>query len=359
MPQKALSMDDLPGVLVMEEVPGFFPNDERLKKSILGGILGVCVGDALGVPVEFTSREELEINPVSDMCGYGTYNQPPGTWSDDTSLTLCLLDSLANGLDYNDIMQKFLSWAENADYTAHGVVFDMGIATRKALTRFAQRTNPLKCGGTSEFDNGNGALMRILPTALYLYLVRWGNGYKFIEEDGYKKSEDELFGTIHNVCSLTHAHKRSQIACGIYCSIVEEMIVYNEKQKSKPTIARDVFDGIYRAKKYYESHNEYLEELQHYKRIFSDNFVNLQQDKIKSSSYVVDTLEAALWCLMNTHNYKDCVLKTVNLGEDTDTVAAVAGGLAGLYYGYDSIPSNWVNQIARLDYIRELCEKLY
>jgi len=139
----------------MKEAAKFFLNDDQLKETILGGILGLCVGDAVGVPVEFTSREQLKLEPVVGMRGHGTHDQPPGTWSDDTSLTLCLLDSLANGLDYDDIMQKFLSWADNADYTAHGAVFDMGIATRQALIRFAKGTEPLKCGGISEFDNGN------------------------------------------------------------------------------------------------------------------------------------------------------------------------------------------------------------
>ena len=152
-----------------------------MKDKILGGILGLAVGDALGVPVEFQSRESLRRNPVTDMRGYGTHNQPPGTWSDDTSLTLCLLDSLEKKCDeqwaivgdlpkpdYTDIMHKFLSWAYKGKYTAHNEVFDIGIATRKALQRFRDGTEPLRCGGTSEQDNGNGSLMRMLPIVFYL-----------------------------------------------------------------------------------------------------------------------------------------------------------------------------------------------
>jgi ADP-ribosylglycohydrolase len=144
-------------------------SDINLKDKIFGGILGLAVADALGVPVEFQSRESLRRNPVTDMRGYGTYNQPPGTWSDDTSLTLCLMDSLAKkGFDsrfprpdYSDIMQRLLAWIDNAEYTAHGEVFDVGIATRKALHRFRNEIEPQVCGGTSERDNGNGSLMRI------------------------------------------------------------------------------------------------------------------------------------------------------------------------------------------------------
>jgi len=312
----------------------------KLKDQITGGILGLAVADALGVPVEFQNREPLRRNPVTDMRGYGTYNQPPGTWSDDTSLTLCLLDSLASGkIDYADIMQKFISWASKGEYTALGNVFDIGIATRKALQRFKEGTDPLQCGGTSEQDNGNGSLMRILPLAFYLHT--------FCATDNEK-----AFAIIHNVSSLTHAHKRSLIACGIYLSIAKWFF-------EGANILAAVCFGLEDSKEYYESKKEYAEDLKHYKRLFNKDFTKLPEAEIKSSGYVVDTLEAALWSLLNTDNYKDCVLQAVNFGEDTDTVAAVAGGLAGMFYGVDSIPKDWLQQLARLDYIKGLCEKFY
>jgi ADP-ribosylglycohydrolase len=309
-----------------------------MEDKILGGIIGLCVADALGVPVEFMNRESLILNPVTDMRGYGTHNQPPGTWSDDTSMTLCLLDSLANGLDYSNIMQKFLLWYNNAEYTPHGEVFDMGTATRKALTRFAQGTPALHCGGASEHDNGNGALMRILPLAFYLR-SKYGDSYT---------DNNETFDIVHNVSSLTHAHKRSLTACGIYLSVAECLFDTND-------LKNGIYTGISKAKRYYESRDEYAGELLYYKRIFKDDFINLQQEEIKSSGYVVDTLEAALWCLLNTHSYESCVLKAVNLGEDTDTVAAVAGGLAGIHYGISAIPEKWLSRIPRLEYIKQLC----
>ena len=113
------------------------------------------------------------------------------------------------------------------------------------------------------------------------------------------------------------------------------------------------------AKEYYESKKEYAEELKHYKRLFKKDFAKLPDEEIKSSGYVVDTLESAIWCLLNTDDYKDCVLQAVNLGNDTDTVAAVAGGLAGMFYGVDAIPKEWLSQLARRDYIKELCENFY
>jgi len=309
-----------------------------MKKKIFSGVIGLCVADALGVPVEFMGRESLIQNPVTTMRGYGSYNQPPGTWSDDTSMTLCLLDSLTSGLDYTNIMQKFLLWYDNAEYTPHGVVFDIGIATSGALNRFAQGTLALNCGGVSERDNGNGSIMRILPLAFYLR-SQFGDAYV---------DNLEIFEIIHNVSSLTHAHIRSLIACGIYLSVAGCLFEAEDLNSG-------IYAGVSKAIRFYESRDKYAGELTHYERIFKNDFKSLKQEEIKSSGYVVDTLEAALWCLLNTSNYESCVLKAVNLGEDTDTVAAVAGGLAGIYYGIEAIPEEWLKQIHRMDYIKQLC----
>jgi ADP-ribosyl-[dinitrogen reductase] hydrolase len=279
------------------------------------------------VQVEFVSRETLRENPVNCMRSYGTYNQKAGTWSDDTSMILCLIESLSKGLDYKDIMTKFTKWISNGEYTPYGEVFDVGNATRKALGRYEKGSNPLDCGGLSEGDNGNGSLMRILPILFY---IRSTYGEEFTEND-------DAMNIIHEVSALTHAHKRSLIACGIYTSVET---------------------GIYNGIKYYKKHDEFNDELYHCDRISDRLFSQTHVNNIKSSGYVVDTLEASIWCLLNTKNYKDCVLLAVNLGEGTDTVAAVAGGLAGIYYGYDSIPKEWLSVIAKREYIESLCNEL-
>ncbi len=273
------------------------------------------------------------------MRAYGTYHQPAGTWSDDTSMTLCLLDSLADGLDYNDIMKKFNQWFDEGAYTPYGETFDIGNATRKAINRYSAGTAALECGGKADGDNGNGSLMRILPILFYLQ-SRYGT-----------EINEEAFEIIHKVSSLTHAHQRSLIACGIYICIASAITEGAELRSAIQT-------GPQKAMQYYRNNTEFTHELKHYARLENSDFEKLPEEKIKSSGYVVDTLEAALWCLLNTDKYKDCVLKAVNLGEDTDTVAAVAGGLAGLYYGYDSIPPEWLEVIAKRDYIEDLCDKL-
>ena len=137
--------------------------------KVKDGIIGLVVGDALGVPVEFESRSVLEMNPVTDMRGHGTYNQEAGTWSDDTSMTLATMQSIVNknGIDYEDIMDEFCSWIYNDEHNnSEEGTFDYGITTRMAIDRYHfENKDPLKCGGTSERDNGNGSLMRILPLA--------------------------------------------------------------------------------------------------------------------------------------------------------------------------------------------------
>jgi ADP-ribosylglycohydrolase len=313
-----------------------------MANNVLNGIMGLCVADALGIPVEFLDRETLGNNPVIDMRSYGTYNQPAGTWSDDTSMTLCLVDSLSKGLDYKDIITNFVKWFDEGLYTPHGDVFDVGISTRKALNRFSSGTVPLECGGTTEHDNGNGSLMRILSILFYLQSIYGAE----------IKETDEAFNIIHDVSALTHAHKRSQMACGIYISVAS-MIMGGMDMKIAVKL------GVYEAMEYYRKHPEFASELRYFERLELKNFDQIPEVEIKSSGYVVDTLEAAIWCLLNTRNYKDCVLKAVNLGEDTDTVAAVAGGLAGLRYGYESIPKEWLSAITKRDYIEKLCNQLY
>ncbi|OXS59792.1 hypothetical protein B1A99_09630 [Cohnella sp. CIP 111063] len=141
-----------------------------MKSKIINGVVGLCLGDALGVPVEFRSREVLERQPVSEMIGYGTYNQPPGTWSDDSSLTFCLMESICQcrQIDLYDIADKFSSWLWEGYWTSHGEVFDVGIATKKAIEKLTEEfVRPDFAGGQDEYSNGNGSLMRILPLAFY------------------------------------------------------------------------------------------------------------------------------------------------------------------------------------------------
>lgn len=294
-----------------------------LQRYAEAALLGVAIGDALGVPVEFESREYLDENPVTDMIGYGTYNKPAGTWSDDTALTLALADSLAQGsLDYYDIMTRFASWLQQGTYTTDGVVFDVGNATRAAIERSASGTEPLLCGGSSDRDNGNGSLMRILPLFFYLK-ANYGSALK-----------EESVEIIHDVSALTHAHPRSKVACVIYCAVAEKLC---EGFESGDAIA----SALHHVIKHHENEEFYAKELKHFKCVSllddsphieeqTERFAALPRAEVASSGYVIHTLDAALWCLLNYPSFEEAVLAAVNLGEDTDTTAAVLGGLAGI-----------------------------
>ena len=296
-------------------------------------MIGHAVGDALGVPVEFCERDELAAKPVTDMVGYGTYPYPEGCWSDDTSMSLAALDSLASGkLDFDDIMVKFGEWYYDDEYTPTGEMFDVGNTCSYAIDNYFAHHKPVEeCGLTGERSNGNGSLMRIHPFVLYAYAKQM--------------SIDEWLGVIVKASALTHAHDRSKIGCLIYTFVLMSLL----KDKGKGGIE----DGLKKAKRYLNACAEFTP----YERIFKNDFVTLPRDEIKSSGYVVDTLEAALWCLLTTANYHDCVLEAVNLGDDTDTVASIAGGLAGALYGYDAIPKEWLDTLKHRDYIEEMCER--
>lgn len=293
--------------------------------KIYNAIMGLVVGDALGVPVEFKKRDTYE---VTDMIGYGTYNQPPGTWSDDSSMTLATLESIVRigRVNAMDIMKNFENWLYRGTFTPHGVTFDVGGTTQSAISRFKSGYALKDCGGKSIIDNGNGALMRILPVAL-------------------TPCTNMKHYDISSVTRLTHAHDISIIASFIYTAVVEAILHGEAKEKAIEISVED-----------FRSQIMYIATLSDYKPLF--DIKTLSRDDIKSSGYVVDTLEAALWCLYHTDNYRDCVLTAVNLGDDTDTVAAVAGGLAGLYYGCggeNGIPLEWIEKIPRKEWITQIC----
>ncbi|MGC4100833.1 ADP-ribosylglycohydrolase family protein [Ferruginibacter sp.] len=304
--------------------------------KIKGALFGLSVGDALGVPVEFKSREDLKVFPVTKMKGYGSWSQPAGTWSDDSSLAFCLAESLTNGYDLNDIAQNFIKWKRSGYWGAHHKVFDIGNTSFAAISRLERGITPVLAGGMEEADNGNGSLMRIMPL---LFTIK-----DLPVEERYEK--------IKEVSSLTHAHFRSVFACFIYLEFALQLLQDN-------TIAIAYNNMQHLVKTFADANDFNLTETALFARILDADIRNVKEDKIYSGGYVLHTLEASLWCLLNTDNYTDAVLKAVNLGGDTDTTACVTGGLAGLLYGYDEILTVWTDAIARKNDIEDLCERLY
>jgi ADP-ribosylglycohydrolase len=243
----------------------------------------------------------------------GVYDMPEGTWSDDSSMALATMASFLEKreVDLGDIMMRFVKWEVKGEYA-----------------------------------NGNGALMRILPACLYYY-------------ERQKKvctSEDEAIYGIHAISGLTHNHLRGQMCCGIYYFMAKHIIEGTEGDTSLQQLMQE---GINEGLKFYGQDIRNLTEMAYLGRLFDLNEMkDTPEDDIIPSGYVVESLEAAVWCLITTGTLKECLLKAVNLGDDTDTIAAIAGGLAGLYYGYEAIPQEWLAVIKRREWIEDMCGKM-
>lgn len=298
-------------------------------------LFGVAIGDALGVPVEFTQRAFLKANPVVGMREYGTHNQPKGTFSDDSSLTFCLAEVLTQKFSLEAIAQNFIQWYKSGYWAVGGKLFDIGIATRLSISNLMNGVVPDLAGGMTEDSNGNGSLMRIAPLVFYLK----------------DKKVDERFMITKQVSSITHRHIRSVIACFYYVEFARKILEGQDKFKAYHNTQIIVSDLL----SFYPILSE---EISRYNRLLKEDIYTLDEDRIQSSGYVIHTLEASIWSILTTNSYEEAVLKAVNLGSDTDTTAAVTGGLAGLIYGFDSIPADWINTIAKRTEIEDLAIRL-
>lgn len=305
-----------------------------MRLKYIDGLIGFVVGDAMGVPLEFTPREELLKKPVTKMIGNGTYNLPAGTWSDDTSMMIATIDSInaKNGIDLKDIALKFSAFKNHASYTATGEVFDIGNTCRMAIDKFEEnREDPTLCGIDDINANGNGSLMRILPIAYYA-----------IEK---KLKEYEILELVRQISSMTHAHEISVMGCYFYVRYV--IFLLNGKDKySAYSMAKCVDYGMFK---------EGTQEV--YSRLIKDDISKVKVNDIKSTGYIVDSLEAAIWVTLKSENYKEAVIGAINLGGDTDTIGALTGALAGIVYGYDFIPEEWKDNIAKKEYLMDIFEE--
>ncbi|WP_170270562.1 ADP-ribosylglycohydrolase family protein [Heliorestis acidaminivorans] len=288
------------------------------ESPIVGALMGLAVGDALGTPIEGVEKTVLDRIPINTMI-QGEF--PLGTWSDDTSLTFCLVKNIIEkGYCIEHLKDLYLKWYNEGEMTATGYAFSVGDTIKKALEKLNNGINPLESGDKAEKSNGNGSLMRILPASIY-----------------FSKSKD-MCHFIQQNSSITHAHQISNLACLLYSFMVKALLA--GKQKSEA-----YYYMIEEANKL-KSEEKFSTEWVHFDHILTGSILDGNK-KISAGSYVVLTLEAALWAFMKTDTYKDCMLKVINLGGDTDTVAAIAGGLAGLHYGYSEIPEEWTQSLQK------------
>ena len=307
------------------------------------GMMGVIVGDALGCPVQFHSRTEVAKNPITGMRGYGTFNVPAGSWTDDSSLTLATYDSLRTlgRIDLDDIMNRFMDWLYAGAYTPYDKAYDVGNCCRSAIADYSINHNPKTCGPRRHLDNGNGSLMRILPVCIYVY----------DQVTAGKMTEDMAVDLVHQVSALTHGHRRSKMCCGFYYFMVKHIL----NDRTDKSLIDCLQDGINDGVRLYSGNDIYQDQLDFVRRLtVLDQFKGVSANRVSSSGYVIDTIEAAVWSLITTDSLKDALLTAVNLGDDTDTVGAIAGGLAALYYGYDAIPADWIQAIQKKDWIDDL-----
>lgn len=260
-------------------------------KQLAAVVYGAAVGDALGVPFEFGERGSFA---CTGMVAGGSHGMPAGTFSDDTSMLLATVDSIraCGGVDVGDMRRRFCAWLYEGAYTPDGRAFDVGNATATALDQGH--------GCDGERSNGNGSLMRIAPLAFA------------------DASDDD----VRAVSAITHAHEISTTACVAFVRVLRLVL---EGAGLREAIERSIPDDPRFA--------------------FMERLADIPRDEVRSGGYVLDTLGAALRCALHSASYEECVLVAVNLGDDTDTTACVAGALAGAMYGLESIPGEWVDAL--------------
>lgn len=309
------------------------------------GIMGVICGDALGNPVQFMSREAVrKRGPVRGMEAGGVFHMPAGCWTDDGSMTLASMDSILekDGLDLSDLMDRFVLWDREGAYTPTGRAYDQGITCMDALQAYRRGRKPLDCGREGEHANGNGGLMRILPVCLYA----WDRQ----EKAGMGDREAVLL--VHSATILTHNHLRACMAGGLYYFMAREIL-----RGGEGSLGEILQRGLDLGMAFYRK-ERMDDESMHFSRILDlETLSRRPAEEIKSSGYVIHTLEASLWGLVTAGSLEEALLRVVNLGDDADTAGAVAGGLAGLYYGYGAVPESWKEALKKREYLEDFCRR--
>lgn len=293
----------------------------QLIERYQGALLGLAAGDAVGTTVEFKARGTF--SPLTDMQGGGPFRLKAGQWTDDTSMALCLAASLIDkdGFDAQDQMQRYNRWREEGYMSSNGRCFDIGVTVSEAISQYLATGEPY-AGSTNPFSAGNGSLMRLAPIAI------------FYHPDLTKM---QYFAKLSS--KITHAAKECLDACAYFASLLHVTFLGLDKQEILAT-------------QLYQASTSKINALQ--SQVYLDKNINA----IKGSGYVVESLEAALWCFAKSDNFKDAVLMAANLGDDADTTAAICGQIAGAYYGLQGIPIHWRNKITDADKILAMAKQL-
>ena len=299
-----------------------------MKSRCRGALLGLAVGDALGAAVEFHSPGSFK--PVTGYRAGGPHGLAPGEWTDDTSMALALADSIANvGWNLDDQAQRYVAWWKNGEYSVNGTCFDIGNATRSALSRFQKTKHAKTSGDPSEHAAGNGSIMRLCPVP-----IRYA--------DRFPAQLDELARFLVESSLPTHASAQCQSACAYFGLVLAALIAGVDRNV---VLAPD-WAPLAALRRSFPLHRE-IEE------VAAGSFRRKQPPDIVGSGYVVKSLEAALWAFYDASDFREAVLRAVNLGNDADTTGAVCGQLAGAFWGEDGIPDEWREGLARQDMIEK------
>ncbi|MFY7794104.1 MAG: ADP-ribosylglycohydrolase family protein [Chitinophagaceae bacterium] len=286
-----------------------------------GSLMGFIIGDALGVPFKGLSRAEMTARPATGMTGFGTHHQPPGTWSHASSMMLCILENVIHHGNMHSLAKRLIRFYKEGYMSPHDQCFDIGTTNRKALDRCLGGIDLRVTGLDDPGSEDNGSLMRVVP-------------YSFVQKDR------SLLVNFHGC--LTHRGPLSQISSWLCHKFLNELL-NGKEQHDAINAALKYFD--WEVRNYISDVYPRLQDV--IGRISKPDFESLPASEISSSDRVVDTLEASIWCLLHSTDYRSAVLNAVNLGEETDTIAALTGGLAGAYYGQHSIPPEWIDALVR------------
>ncbi len=295
-----------------------------------GSLLGLATADAVGTTLEFQAPGSFE--PIKDMVGGGPFNLAPGQWTDDTSMALCLAESLVEQQKFDplDQLQRYTRWYRNGHLSSTGRCFDIGNTVRAALHLFEQSNQPY-CGSTDPYSAGNGSLMRLAPVPLF---------YAQQPERAIEKSGQSSL-TTHGAVAAVDA-----------CRYFGALLVGAVKGEAKETLLA----ARYSPSPGYWARYPLVTEID---QIAAGSFKHRQPPEIKGSGYIVNSLEAALWAFYNSQSFKEGCLLAANLGDDADTTAAVYGQLAGAYYGQQGIPAEWLEKVALYDLIISFAAQLF
>ncbi|MBU9713664.1 ADP-ribosylglycohydrolase family protein [Evansella tamaricis] len=302
----------------------------RNKDTFVGSLVGLAVGDCVGVSVEFSPPGTFE--PVQEMTGGGPFGLNPGEWTDDTSMTLCLATSLIEKEDFDakDQMERYVKWYKEGYLSSRGSCFDIGNTVRDALHRFLDTGEPFS-GSSDQWSAGNGSIMRLAPIPLF-----WSHD---MEEVIYFSGESSR---------TTHQAAEAVDACHYFGALIAAVA----NGTPKDTLLSREFTSFVEEKLGRELRGKI-------KDVAEGSFKYRVPPEINGKGYVVSSLEAALWAFYLTDNFRDGLLMVVNLGEDSDTTGAIYGQLAGAYYGIDAIPSVWCEKLVERELIESFAEKLF